>query len=86
MVLTYNLCRATFALMNKTETAQLLGITRQHLDYVLAGNRNFSFQTAKKAAVVIGGTLGLWLDRDRAKERKAAWQRFVEVTKNRGEQ
>ena len=84
--MTRDLSFASVGSMNKTETAQLLGITRQHLDYVLAGNRNFSFQTAKKAAVVIGGTLGLWLDRDRAKERKAAWQRFVEVTKNRGEQ
>ena len=84
--MTRDLSFASVGSVNKTETAQLLGITRQHLDYVLAGNRNFSFQTAKKAAVVIGGTLGLWLDRDRAKERKAAWQRFVEVTKNRGEQ
>jgi plasmid maintenance system antidote protein VapI len=85
-VLTRKFYHATFTLMNKAETAQLLGITRQHLDYVLAGSRNFSFQTAKKAVVVVGGTLGLWLDRGRAKERKAAWRHYVEATKNRGEQ
>ena len=84
--MTRDLSFASVGSMNKTETAQLLGITRQHLDYVLAGSRNFSFQTAKKAVVVVGGTLGLWLDRGRAKERKAAWRHYVEATKNRGEQ
>lgn len=76
---------ATVVGMNKIETSKILGVSRQHLDFVLAGKRNFSFQTAKKAVVVVGGALGLWLDRGRAKERKAAWRHYVEATKNRGE-
>jgi plasmid maintenance system antidote protein VapI len=76
---------ATVAGMNKAETAQLLGITRQHLDFVLSGKRNFSFHAAQRATAVIGGTLSLWLDRDKAADRVKAWERFQKNTRRRVE-
>ncbi len=65
-----------FATMTKTEAAKMIGITRQHLDYSLAGKKNFSFETARKAVVVLGGTLSLWQDRSRADDRKKVWESF----------
>jgi len=76
---------ATVADMNKTETSKLLGVTRQHLDFVLSGKRNFSFHAARRATAVIGGTLSLWLDRDKAADRAKAWERFQKNTRRRVE-
>lgn len=56
----------------------MIGIgTRQHLEFVLTGKRNFSYPVAKKATLVIGGSLGIWMDRDRIKERQDAWRAFT---------
>ena len=71
--------------MNKTQTAKMLGVSRQHLDFVLAGKRNFSFTAAQRATAVIGGTLSLWLDRDKAPDRSKAWERFQKNTRRRVE-
>jgi plasmid maintenance system antidote protein VapI len=71
--------------MNKTETSKILGVTRQHLDSVLSGKRNFSFRAAQRATAVIGGTLSLWLDRDKAADRAKAWDRFQKNTQRRVE-
>ena len=71
---------ATVVGMNKIETSKILGVSRQHLDFVLAGKRNFSFHAAQRATAVIGGTLSLWLDRDKAADRAKAWERFQKNT------
>ena len=83
--MTSNLLFAIVANMNKTETSKILGVTRQHLDFVLAGKRNFSFHAAQRATAVIGGTLALWLDRDKAADRQRAWERFQKNTRRRVE-
>ena len=83
--LTRKLHFAIVADMNKTETSKILGVTRQHLDFVLSGKRNFSFHAAKRATAVIGGTLSLWLDRDKAADRAKAWERFQKNTRRRVE-
>ena len=65
--------------MKKIEVAKMIGIgTRQHLEFVLAGKRNFSYQVAKKATVVIGGSLSTWMDTERVKERNDIWRSFQE--------
>ncbi len=71
--------------MNKTETAKILGVSRQHLDLVLSGKRNFSFHAAQRATAVIGGSLSLWLDRSKAADRAKAWARFQKNTRRRVE-
>ena len=69
--------------MTKLDVAKMIGLTtRQHLDLVLSGKRNFSFRTAQKATVVIGGTVTLWLDQSRADERKKIWAEFKRRIKN----
>ena len=83
--MTRKLLFATVADMNKTETSKLLGVTRQHLDFVLSGKRNFSFHAARRATAVIGGTLSLWLDRSKAADRAKAWERFQKNTRRRVE-
>jgi hypothetical protein len=72
--------------MKKIEIAKMLGLkTRQQIDYVLAGQRNFSFETARKATLLIGGSLALWQDPERATERKDVFKQFLEKTKTAGE-
>jgi len=72
--------------MKKHDIAQMIGITsRQQIDFVLSGKRNFSYPTAKKATLVIGGTVALWIEKNREKERRDVWERFVERTKTIGE-
>lgn len=83
--LTWQLERANLATMRKREIVQLLGITRQHLEMTLAGKRNFSFPVSKKATAVIGGTIGLWQDRERADERRATWKKFIASLQGRVE-
>lgn len=73
--------------MTKNDVIKMIGInSRQHLDFVLAGKRNFSYPVAKKATAVIGGTLGLWLDKDRAGERRGVWKKFYEAAKAASEE
>ena len=68
--------------MKKKEIAKMIGITtRQHIDLVLSGKRNFSYATAKKATVVIGGSIGMWMDKKRTVERKETWARFTQELK-----
>lgn len=57
----------------------MIGITsRQQIDFVLSGKRNFSYETAKKATLVIGGTIGLWMEKNREKDRRAVWGEFLD--------
>ena len=65
--------------MKKTDVATMIGITsRQHIDFVLNDKRNFSYTTAKKAVLVFGGTLDVWMGEGNGKVRKKLWQEFVE--------
>lgn len=65
--------------MKRTDAAQILGVTRQALDFVLLGKRNFSFAKSKKAAELIGGHQTIWQDPERVPERRAAWEKFKEA-------
>jgi plasmid maintenance system antidote protein VapI len=71
---------AILRVMNKKEIAQMIGITsRQQIEFVLSGKRNFSYATAQKATVVIGGTIGIWMDKKKIGERKKLWARFTKT-------
>ena len=68
--------------MKKIEIANMLGLsTRQQLDLVLQGKRNFSFAVAKKATELIGGSLELWQDSELAEGRKEVLSEFLEKLK-----
>lgn len=67
--------------MDKADVAKMIGVTRQHIDFVLSGKRNFSFPVARNATAVIGGTLGLWQDKSRSEERKVVWKKFMDAVK-----
>ena len=68
--------------MKKQDIAQMIGIgSRQHIDFVLSGKRNFSYRTAKKATLVIGGNIGLWMEKNRENERKEVWCNFLNKLK-----
>lgn len=67
------------ASMKRTDAAQILGVTRQTLDFVLLGKRNFSFAKSKLAASLIGGPQAIWQDPDRVPERQSAWKKFKEA-------
>lgn len=67
--------------MKRKEIAQKLGVTRQTLDFVLLGKRNFSFAKSKLAADLFGGPQAIWQDPERVAERQAAWEKL----KNGGE-
>jgi hypothetical protein len=65
--------------MTKTQIAKMIGLkTRQGLDYVLSGERNFSFAIAKNATRHIGGTIEIWMDPTRATERIDVFRQFRE--------
>ena len=47
--------------LNKTETAKLLGISRQHLDRILKGESPITAPVAAHIAVAFGTTARIWL-------------------------
>ncbi len=72
--------------MKKIDIANMIGISsRQHIDFVLNDERNFSYTIAKKAVLVIGGNLDVWMEKGNKKVRKQLWNKFykkaVEGTK-----
>lgn len=64
--------------MTKKQIANILGITtRQHIDYVLTGKRHFSYKVAKKAVLLLGGTLDIWKEDGNEAIRKQLWDNFA---------
>ena len=63
--------------MKKENVAELIGITRQHLDLALQGKRNFSFAVAQKAVALIGGEVTTWLDSKQSDTRRMLWSAFM---------
>lgn len=56
--------------MKIEDCAKLLGITAQHMSYVLRGQRNLSLKTARLAREIFGGSLEIWLDPNHAANRR----------------
>lgn len=76
-ILTVLVAGVIIKIMKKIEIAKMLGLnTRQHVDLVLSGKSNFSYSVAKKATVLIGGSLEVWQDKDRVDERRRVWGEF----------
>jgi len=56
--------------MKTKQIAEILGKSRQFLENVVNGRGNFGYQAAKKATLLIGGTLDVWMDKSYTEERK----------------
>ena len=58
--------------MDRKDFATALGLkSRQHVDYVLNGQRNLILWRARIATKLIGGDIETWMDRTRREERLA---------------
>lgn len=72
--------------MKNLEIAQMLGVkSRQHVEYVMKGERNFSYSVARKAIALVGGSLDIWMDKDNRRcvsERQRLWKAFKEGLKD----
>lgn len=50
--------------MKNSDISKFIGKSRQMLEAAVSGKRNFSYQTAKRASAIFGGTVEVWLDND----------------------
>lgn len=60
----------------ETFAGVVLRCSQSMFDKVLNGDRNLSFQRARKAANVLGTDVTVWMDPKCAAERKSAWKKF----------
>ncbi|MBU1567740.1 MAG: hypothetical protein KJ630_19210 [Proteobacteria bacterium] len=68
--------------MKKKDIAKMLGFTsRQHLEFVLAGSRDFSYEVAKKAVLLFGGDLDTWKLSGNESKRQKLYSEFVRKAK-----
>ncbi len=56
--------------MKTKDIAGIIRVSRQGLENVVNGRRNFSYLFAKNASLLLGGTLDVWLDKSYTEERK----------------
>lgn len=63
--------------MTKKEFSErILKCSGQQWRYVLAGKRNLGLKRAKLVAQLFSTSLDVWIDPDRTKDRKEAWEKF----------
>ena len=61
-----------------TQIAELVGISRQHLEFICRGDRRPTYPVAKNLIAVLGGTLDIWLDDRQVETRGRLLRRFKE--------
>lgn len=59
-----------------TQVADMVGISRQHLEFICRGTRRPTYPVAKNLIAVLGGTLDVWLDKSQADARARLLRRF----------